>query len=267
MANFPSAVTSYATRNPGDTIPSADWNSFAAEITAIEDGLINGTAPLNSSNATFVNVTATHLTANAGLQVTGNSTLGSTITIGAFPYTFPSTGASSGQLLAVASTGAGNSATLSWRYPQWILLASGNGSDSNAAAANVASVTVNGLTADDTIVVAYQLEAVAVGVSVFVSNTTDGVNLVSVTGGGSLSSGALVLGQARARQRQGTSTAVCAISDGQILGGARSDAATLASVATAWTGTWVLSLRHGGVGAGGQLKWAWVVYKMAGQVT
>lgn len=57
MANFPNSVTVYATKNPGDTIPSADWDSFAAEITAIEDGLINGTAPINSSNATFNNVT------------------------------------------------------------------------------------------------------------------------------------------------------------------------------------------------------------------
>ena len=267
MANFPTAVTVYVTRNPGDQIPSADWNSFGAEISAIEDGLINGSAPINSSNATFNTVTANgHLIASSGLQVTGNSTFGSTITIGGFGYIFPSSAASTSQLLAVTSTSA-SGATLSWRYPQWLLLASGNGSDSNAVAANVATVTVNGLTADDTILVTYQLEAVAVGVSVFVSNTTDGVNLVSVTGGGSLSSGALVLGRAQARQRQGTSTAVCAIADGQILGGARSDAATLASVATAWTGTWTLALRHGGVGAGGQLKWAWVVYKMAGQVT
>lgn len=57
MANFPNSVTVYATKNPGDTIPSADWDSFGAEITAIEDGLINGTAPINSSNATFNNVT------------------------------------------------------------------------------------------------------------------------------------------------------------------------------------------------------------------
>lgn len=52
MANFPNSVTTFTTRNPGDTIPSADWNSFGAEINAIEDGYINGKAPLVSSAAT-----------------------------------------------------------------------------------------------------------------------------------------------------------------------------------------------------------------------
>lgn len=34
---------------------------------------------------------------------------------------------------------------------------------------------------------------------------------------------------------------------------------------TAWTGSWTLALRHGGVASGGAYKWTWAVYKVAGQ--
>src|SRR5262245_60844925 len=64
MAQFPNAVVSFATKNPGDVIPSADWNSQNAEIIAIEDGYLNGTARLNSSASTL-----------ATLSVVGNSTI------------------------------------------------------------------------------------------------------------------------------------------------------------------------------------------------
>jgi hypothetical protein len=70
MAQFPNAVVSFATKNPGDTIPSADWNSQNAEIVAIEDGYLNGTARLNSSNSTVAN-----------LSVTGNSTIAGSLTV------------------------------------------------------------------------------------------------------------------------------------------------------------------------------------------
>lgn len=64
MASYPTTVKTYATRNNGDTIQAAHVNELGDEITAIEDGLLNGTAPLNSSRSTV-----------ATLSVTGNSTL------------------------------------------------------------------------------------------------------------------------------------------------------------------------------------------------
>lgn len=60
MANFPNSVTTFVTRNPGDTIPSADNNLFGQEINAIEDGYINGTARLNSSNSTVNSLSVTN---------------------------------------------------------------------------------------------------------------------------------------------------------------------------------------------------------------
>ena len=80
MANFPNSVTVYTTRNPGDVIPSADWDSFGAEITAIEDGLINGTAPLHSSNATF-----NTLTTSTGATIGGTLTVSSNLTVTGTP--------------------------------------------------------------------------------------------------------------------------------------------------------------------------------------
>ena len=71
MANYPNAVTSFATKNSGQTIQAADINDLQTEVTAIEAGLLQGTAPLNSSNSTVNN-----------LSVLGNSTIAGNVTIG-----------------------------------------------------------------------------------------------------------------------------------------------------------------------------------------
>lgn len=99
MANFPNAVTSFTTRNPGDQIPSADWNTFGQEINAIEDGYINGTARLNSSASTLASLSVTggstlntlNMTGGltvASLNVSGVSTLVGNVSIGGI-YTAP----------------------------------------------------------------------------------------------------------------------------------------------------------------------------------
>lgn len=66
MAAFPNSVKTFTTKldGAGNTIFAAHVNDLQDEVNAIEDGLRNGTAPLNSSNSTF-----THLSA-------GNSTFG-----------------------------------------------------------------------------------------------------------------------------------------------------------------------------------------------
>lgn len=71
MASFPSAVKSFVTRNIGDVIQPADVNDLQDEVTAIEAGYINGTAPLNAAASTL-----------ASLSVTGNSTIAGTLTVG-----------------------------------------------------------------------------------------------------------------------------------------------------------------------------------------
>jgi len=69
MATYPTGVAAFTTKNNGDTIQPSHVNSLQDEITAIEDGILNGTAPLNSSRVTA-----------PSLQISGNSTFVGTIT-------------------------------------------------------------------------------------------------------------------------------------------------------------------------------------------
>ena len=52
MANFPNSVPSFTAKVNGQTIDASHINSLQDEVTAI-GGYANGTAPLQSSNATF----------------------------------------------------------------------------------------------------------------------------------------------------------------------------------------------------------------------
>jgi hypothetical protein len=70
MASFPTSVKTYATRNNGDTIQASHVNELGDEITAIEDGYRNATAPLNSSKSTV-----------ATLSVAGGSTFTGDVTM------------------------------------------------------------------------------------------------------------------------------------------------------------------------------------------
>lgn len=64
MASYPTSVITFAARANGQTIQDTWFNTLQDEVTAIESGLLNGTAPLNSSNSTV----------NA-MNVTGNCTV------------------------------------------------------------------------------------------------------------------------------------------------------------------------------------------------
>lgn len=108
MASFPASVKTFTTKNAGDVIQPADVNDLQSEVNAMESGYLTGTAPLNSSNSTMV-----HLSALAGLNVVGNSTLASSITIGTIPMIFPATGGSQNQALTITST-SGSTLTLGW---------------------------------------------------------------------------------------------------------------------------------------------------------
>lgn len=79
MAQYPNAVISFATKSAGDTIQPSHINTMQDEITAVEDGLLNGTAPINSSRITapsaqITNCTISSLTVTA-LTFPTNSTL------------------------------------------------------------------------------------------------------------------------------------------------------------------------------------------------
>jgi hypothetical protein len=78
-ASYPNAIKSFASRSNGQVIDAQIIDDLQDEVTAIETGLLQGTAPLNSSNTTVVS-----LEVAATLGVAGNTTLAAHVNIGSF---------------------------------------------------------------------------------------------------------------------------------------------------------------------------------------
>lgn len=79
-ASYPTAVKSFTVKNAGDTIQPAHLNDLQDEVAAIEGGLLNGTAPLHSSNSTVANLSVSGGSTVAHLQA-GDSTIAGTLTV------------------------------------------------------------------------------------------------------------------------------------------------------------------------------------------
>lgn len=75
MASYPDSVKSFVTRSAGQTIAAAHVNDLQDEVNAMESGLLNGTAPLNSSNSTMAALNVTGNCTVAGKLNSSNSTL------------------------------------------------------------------------------------------------------------------------------------------------------------------------------------------------
>ena len=88
MATFPGGVKSFTTKVSAQSIDAAHVNDIQDEVTAIEDGYRNATAPLNSSGSTL-----------ATLSVTGNSTFTDSVNFTGEIKLSGSTGTSTGQVL------------------------------------------------------------------------------------------------------------------------------------------------------------------------
>ena len=95
MANYPNAIPSFSDKSPGQTIASAHMDAVQDEIVAIGSGLLQGTAPLNSSNSTLANLSVTggstialslavgvNASVLGALSVGGNSTIAGTLSAG-----------------------------------------------------------------------------------------------------------------------------------------------------------------------------------------
>ena len=112
MASYPNAVKSFGTKNAGDTIQPAHINELQDEVAALEDGLLNGTAPINSSRITapaaqISNATISSLTVSVmsitNLQTTASTTASLNVTSGSTMAALNVTGMSSMADLQVAS--------------------------------------------------------------------------------------------------------------------------------------------------------------------
>ena len=97
MASFPGSVKSFASRSNGQSIDASHVNDLQDEVNALEDGYLNGTARLNSSNSTCTNLsvgggsTLNSLAVSTGATFSGPVTLSSAVTING-AVTFGSSG-------------------------------------------------------------------------------------------------------------------------------------------------------------------------------
>ena len=83
MAAYPDSVKSFTTKldGAGNTINAAYVNDLQDEVTAIEGGLLNGTARLQSSNASVARLSVTNGSTLNTLQVGGGSTFAGTLSV------------------------------------------------------------------------------------------------------------------------------------------------------------------------------------------
>lgn len=150
------------------------------------------------------------------------------------------------------------------------LLKAGSGTSTNAAAENVDTVAISGLTVKDKIRVLITHSSVTqlTTIPVLYQNT-DGIWIVNTSGGNNIAAGEYSSEDVVFGPDQSDSKMVVALN---VSGRNTTTADGIGSVRTGrnqwttdWTGAWTLALRHGGVTAGGTYRWSWAVYKIAGQ--
>jgi hypothetical protein len=91
VANFPTSIYTPASKSAGQTIDAAFFNDPDAEITAIEQGYLQGTAPLNSSASTLASLSVTGGSTVATLNISGVSTLAGAVNLTSGQMIFPAT--------------------------------------------------------------------------------------------------------------------------------------------------------------------------------
>ena len=74
MPSYPDSVKSFVSKVSGGNIDPAHVNDLQDEVNAVEAGLLNGTARLNSSGSTLGSLSVTGGSTLATLNVTGGST-------------------------------------------------------------------------------------------------------------------------------------------------------------------------------------------------
>ncbi len=147
-----------------------------------------------------------------------------------------------------------------------LLLKANSGTDANAGATNVDTVSISGLTAKDSLCVVTTLRSVTQQTAAIVLyNSTDGVTVSQASGNAVLAANGTCQTDSVIRQEQSGATAVLGLSNGGSNAAGLAGQLVTATFTTNWTASWTLALRHGGVTAGGTLQWSWCVYKVLGQ--
>lgn len=174
----------------------------------------------------------------------------------------------------ISVTNAGNSITIAntGASGQITLLKAGTGTDTSAGATNVDTFAITGLTAKDTLYITYDFFSLSQQTAnVAIYENTSATNIAYVNQSASITAGKSCSGSMTIRQSQHTNTVYNAMPlDGLVTEGAGALVVTTPDIYsygshTAWTGSWTIALRHGGVTGGGTLYWGWSLFKIAGQ--
>lgn len=295
-------LTSSATMTSPKLITSLnDTNGNEIFKVTATGSAVNEVTIANAATGNNPNITASGGDSNVGLDITpkgtgtvnikGNATQAGTIRLyedtddgsnyssfkvgtqaGNVDYTLPTAVGAAGTFLkdaagnGVLSWGAGAAGAMS-------LLDTGSGTTTNAAAETVDSIALSGLTALDTIVVYFSYTSTTQDTAApFLSHVTDsnGVITYLTETGAAATADLQYFGHAIIMTTQHDNTIYNAVSHlvkPTASGGNASPAGfgKATDLTTAFTDSWTLGFRHGGVTAGGTLKWSWRVYKIAGQ--
>lgn len=271
VASYPSSTKSFSTRIDGQTIAAAWFNEIQDEIVAIENGLrlgvdhdllplTDGTRDLGTTSKNWRDGWfSRNVDIEGTLAAHGASTLGGALTV---------TGATT---LTGGVSGATTFTGVITAPGVPVLLHADSGTSTAAAVTNVDTIAITGLTAKDTLKIELTLGSTtqSTGNVRLVSVTDSNQDLLDVTqSGGAIVAGQLSMGTATLRQRQTSALKQLNVFLGYdpilaTVGG--SNTWNNPTTTTAWTGSWTLALRHGGVTAGGTFDWSWAVFKIPGQ--
>lgn len=237
-----------ATSTASDAVKSMGGITAISQLTA---------SSLSISGVSTIGGTATF---NGALTCSGCVTASDMAATAVTPGTYGS--ASTIPAITVDQQGRITNATTAAVTP-WVLLQATSGTTTNAAAENVATQAISGLTAKDTLVVILTgLSSTQQTATLQLYNSTDSVN---ITTGATVAGNEYFGGLCLVTQSQNSATTWY----GTRLWSGNSTALPILPLQVgstqAWTGSWTLALRHAGVTAGGTLLWRWSVYKVNGQ--
>lgn len=137
------------------------------------------------------------------------------------------------------------------------LLKSNNGTSTNASANNLDTIALTGLTVKDTLVVYCNAFDSAGNCNISLRNNTDSLDISGVVIPNNAGTGGMAQVNLMADSQSSTRVFSLAL----VQGGNQ----TVVTFTTAWTSSWTLALRSGGISGSGTLNWSWSVYKIAGQ--
>ncbi len=259
---YPSSPVVFAVHNADDVVQPSHVNDLQTEVTALESALLTGGLAHNLNPATD---NARNLGSSAARWIFN----GSQITPGSIPSTTLSTTGTPSSVTYLTGTGWAAAANAIYS-----LIGATSGTDATAAAANVATFAISGLTTLDSLKVFVRHSASSQATAEPVLyNATDSVVIAALNNGNVIAAGAFGGASVEIMADQTASTAilasVVALATSTTAGASVNGASywQRSAFVTKSTAAWDLALRTGagGVTAGGTYHYKIAVYKVAGQ--